>query len=231
MSMQPEKAILFDMDGVIIDSNPYHRIAWEKLLLENEIDFSEDSFEKVIFGRTGQDALRELASGRFSEEELIRLANHEDEIFREIIKEIEVCPIDGLLEFISEVKRNNYKIALVTSAPTPNVTLVLERFRLQDAFDLIVDDMNIENGKPNPEIYLKAVGKLGIPNEQCVVFEDSFSGIQAAKNAGLRVIGLTTSHHAHELINAGADDAIDNFNAFKDWRQTDDFLFSRQNKK
>lgn len=82
------KAIIFDMDGVVIDSNPYHRMAWEKLLNDNQIAYTEESFEKVIFGRPGKEALRILGNGRFSDAELVRLDEQVDAEYREIIRQI-----------------------------------------------------------------------------------------------------------------------------------------------
>ncbi len=211
MMTRTVKAIIFDMDGVVIDSNPYHRMAWEKLLNDNQIAYTEESFQKVIFGRPGKEALRILCNDRFSDEELTGLDEQVDAEYREIIRQTEINEVAGLSQFIESSRKSGIKIALATSAPTENVTLVLGRLGLQSAFDVITDYTDIVNGKPDPEIYLKTVAKLNIEKAACLVFEDSFSGIQSARSAGLDVVAVSTSHASDELLVAGAIDVVADF--------------------
>lgn len=204
--------VIFDMDGVIIDSNPYHKIAWTNFLNRRGIEVNDSIFKELIFGTTGDEAIVELLKVNYSKTELEELSNEIDSEYRTIIGKSEnIEPVNGFLQFIESVSRKKHKIALATSAPPENVDLILNRFRILDYFDLIIDKTKVSSGKPNPEIYLKTVQGLGISKDNCIVFEDSISGVISARNAGLEVIGLTTSHTENELINVGATFCIKDF--------------------
>lgn len=204
--------IILDMDGVVIDSNPYHKIAWTNFLTRKNVMVNDRVFREVIFGTTGNEALIKLLNYEYSKKELENFNNEIDTEFRDIIYHLKTLePVNGLLQFLQSISVRNYKIALATSAPPENVDLILNRLQLLKYFDLIIDNTRVVNGKPNPEIYLRAVQGLGISGENCIVFEDSFSGIISARDAGLLVIGVTTSHSENELINAGATICIKDF--------------------
>ena len=109
------------------------------------------------------------------------------------------------------IKACGYKTALATSAPPGNVTLTLEKLNLQHYFDVILDQTDVTNGKPDPEVYLNTVDRLGIHKERCVVFEDSKAGIKSAISAGLKVIGVATGHTREELLEEGVEMVVDDF--------------------
>jgi HAD superfamily hydrolase (TIGR01509 family) len=118
----------------------------------------------------------------------------------------------GVASFLKAVKESGILIALATSAPPENINLIMERLPLRPYFDFILDSTDVSKGKPNPEIYHSSVKKLGFEKRQCIVFEDSKAGIQSARGAGLKVVGVTSSHTREELLEEGVDMAIDNFN-------------------
>jgi len=215
MNTQPEDldlGIIFDMDGVIIDSNPYHKLAWTNFLNRRNVKVDDAVFKDLIFGTSGGEAISFLLNCKFSKMELNDFCNEIDSEYRDIIGKSEnIKLVNGLVEFLETIVRGEHKMAIATSAPTENVDLIMEKFNLQNYFDLIVDKTQIVNGKPDPEIYLKALQGLCLPKDRCIVFEDSISGILSAKSAGLMVIGLTTSHPANELIKAGAAMTIKDF--------------------
>lgn len=207
-----EYAVIFDMDGVIIDSNPYHRMAWGRFLDTKGIVISDDVFKNQIFGTTGSGALRRLIGEGLTEGEVEAFKREIEGEYRDIIRHLDgVEPVNGLVDFMESIKNGGHKIALATSAPAENVELVLNRFGIYKLFDLMVDITQVTKGKPDPEIYQMAVNRLSISKRQCVVFEDSISGITAAKCAGLVVIGVTTSHSSEELKEAGAVFTIGDF--------------------
>jgi beta-phosphoglucomutase len=207
-----ERGVIFDMDGVIINSNPYLKIAWTNFLNRRNVEVEDDVFRDLIFGRTGEEALIVLLNDRYSKNELVNFCNEIDSEYRDIIRKSKnVKPVNGLLEFIKSISDKGYKIALATSAPPENVDLILNKFGILKYFNLIIDKTQITESKPNPEIYLKAVRQLGLNKVNCIVFEDSISGIQSAKNAGLLVVGITTSQTNNELIDAGATICIKDF--------------------
>lgn len=207
-------AVILDMDGVIIDSNPFHRLAWKEFLERHGVAVTEYMFKHVIFGTTGDQAIRNLLQPPdLTTEQLSLYLEDIDTTYRRIVSGNEqIFPVDGLFNFLDFIKEIGYKIALATSAPPENVSLILERLGITEYFDVIVDKTQVTNGKPDPEVYLKTVENLKTNSEYCLVFEDSLSGVGSAIKAGIRVIGVTTSHSADELSQAGTFYNIDDFN-------------------
>jgi beta-phosphoglucomutase len=207
-------AVILDMDGVIIDSNPFHRMAWTEFLERHGVAVTEPMFKNVIFGTTGDQAIRNLLQPpELTNEELSLYTGEIDTSYRNIVSGSEqIFPVDGLNNFLDFVKELGFKIALATSAPPENISLILERLGITEYFDVIVDKTHVTKGKPDPEVYLKTVENLKTDSMYCLVFEDSLSGVQSAIGAGIRVIGVTTSHSAEELSRAGTLFNIDDFN-------------------
>jgi beta-phosphoglucomutase-like phosphatase (HAD superfamily) len=207
-------AIILDMDGVIIDSNPFHRMAWKEFLERHGVTVNEHMFRNVIFGTTGDQAIRNLLQPPdITAEQLSLLTEEIDTSYRSIISGSEqIFPVDGLYNFLDFIKEIGFKIALATSAPPENISLILERLGITEYFDVIVDKTQVTNGKPDPEVYLKTMENLKTDSKYCLVFEDSLSGVRSAIQAGIRVIGVTTSHTAEELSQAGTFYNIDDFN-------------------
>ena len=207
-------AVILDMDGVIIDSNPFHRMAWKEFLEIHGVEVNEDMFKHVIFGTTGDHSIRTLLQPpELTTEQLSLYLEEIDTTYRRIVSGNEqIFPVDGLYNFLDFIKEIGFKIALATSAPPENISLILERLGITEYFDVIVDKTQVTNGKPDPEVYLKTVENLKTESEYCLVFEDSLSGVHSAIQAGIRVIGVTTSHTAEELSQAGTIYNIDDFN-------------------
>jgi len=206
-------AIILDMDGVIIDSNPFHRMAWKEFLERHGVAVTEHMFKNVIFGTTGDQAIRNLLQPDLTIDQLSRYTVEIDTSYRSIISGSEqIFPVNGLYNFLDFIKELGFKIALATSAPPENISLILERLGITEYFDVIVDKTQVTNGKPDPEVYMKTLESLKIGKEYCLVFEDSISGVRSAIQAGIRVIGVTTSHTAEELSQAGTFFNIDDFN-------------------
>jgi HAD superfamily hydrolase (TIGR01509 family) len=207
-------AVILDMDGVIVDSNPFHRMAWKDFLERHGVAVNEHMFKNVIFGTTGDQAIRNLLQPPDLTPEQLTLYTEEiDATYRNIISGNEqIFPVKGLYNFLDFIKEIGFKIALATSAPPENISLILERLGITEYFDVIVDKTQVTNGKPDPEVYMKTLENLKTNREYCVVFEDSLSGVRSAIRAGIRVIGVTTSHSAEELSQAGTICNIDDFN-------------------
>jgi beta-phosphoglucomutase len=207
-------AVILDMDGVIIDSNPFHRMAWKDFLERHGVEVNEHMFKNVIFGTTGDQAIRTLLQPPdLTAEQLSLYTEDIDTTYRSIVSGNEqIFPVDGLYNFLDFIKEIGFKIALATSAPPENISLILERLGITEYFDVIIDKTHVTHGKPDPEVYLKAVETLKTDSEYCLVFEDSLSGVRSAILAGIRVIGVTTSHTAEELSQAGTFYNIDDFN-------------------
>jgi len=206
------KAVIFDMDGVVINSNPFHRLAWEKFLVKRGIPVNEDIFNRVISGTPGDQALRILLGGEITDGQVQMFVNEIDAEYRESIRNSRAfAPMAGLREFLEELKKSGIMIALATSAPVENIDLVLSGLELSEFFGVIIGKSQVKNGKPHPEVYLTAMDMLGVQADQCVVFEDSLAGVQAAVNAQIKTLGVLTSETADTLLMAGASTTLSDF--------------------
>ncbi len=191
-------AVIFDMDGVIVHTNPHHKIAIQQFCADHGIQLNELTFQHKIYGRTNRDWLTNVF-GELTEEQVHFYASEKEELFRKIY-EPHIKPVDGLVKFLDLMVTHSIPRAIATSAPPENVDFVLSNTGLRKYFDVILDERVVTHGKPNPEIYLKTAKALGFPNENCIVIEDSLSGITAGRRSGSKVIGITTTHTPEELI-------------------------------
>ena len=205
-------SFIFDMDGVVIDSNPFHKIAWERFLERKGISYEHDVFEKLISGRNGVYPMKVLFGQDISREVITAYVNEIEREFREIFRQSDVAePTPGLERFLKAIRVSGYKTALATSAPAANVDLILEKTNLRPFFQVILDQNDVTHGKPDPEIYLKTLKRLEAKREECIVFEDSRVGISSALAAGIKVVGISTGHNRRELHEAGVSKVIEDF--------------------
>lgn len=203
---------IFDMDGVVIDSNPYHKIAWERFLAGQGIHFDDQLFDNVLSGRTGPTSLRIIFGDDLPKEDLDRYLEEVDGNYQNLLRESEeVKPIAGFFDFLREVQGNGIRMALATSAPELNIELGLQKLRLENTFEHIIGKVDVKYGKPHPEVYLTALDLLEMPAKKCVVFEDSKAGIQSALSAGIKVVGIASGHSREELLEEGVSMVADDF--------------------
>ncbi len=199
--------VIFDMDGVIVDTNPYHKISLQQFCERYGFHLTDEELINKIYGRTNNEWIQNLF-GPLPKDRLFQLGEEKEAMFREIYKEV-IKPLPGLEDFLKQLEALKIPKAIGTSAPRSNVDFVLEGTGLGKYFSVILDQSDVEHGKPNPEIYIKTAARLGIDPAQCLVFEDSLSGVEAAQRAGARVVGVTTTHTVAEL--AHTDLAIPDF--------------------
>jgi len=195
--MKSSFAVIFDMDGVLIDSNPYHKISLKQFCAKYGHNLTDKQLEEKIYGRTNKDWIPNIF-GPLSAEQVARYTDEKEALFREIYND-HVAPLKGLVPFLTILKKNNIPIAIGTSAPRANVDFTLDKTGIGNFFDAILDDTFVNKGKPDPEIYIKAAHALGYDPQKCIVFEDSISGVLAGHNAKCKVVGVTTTHTANEL--------------------------------
>ncbi len=199
-------AFIFDMDGVLVDSNPTHKIALKQFCRAHGYELSEQQLREKIYGRTNRDWLLNLF-GDLSEEKIRQYADEKEALFRQLYHDIE--PVAGLITFLKKLDKGGIPRAIATSAPRANVDFTLERTHMESFFSTILDDSFVTKGKPDPEIYLKTAAALGFSPSNSIVFEDSLSGVKAGKAAGCKVVGITTTHTREEL--SETDLIIDDF--------------------
>ena len=200
--------VIFDMDGVVIDNNPYHKLAWQSFAENYGVKLSEEEIREHIFGRVARDTLEYIFNRSITDEEINTYVEEKEKIYRDAYRD-HIRPLRGLLPLLTDLQKNMVPLAVATSAPPGNVEFVFNHLPLSTYFQFHLDASDIIKGKPDPEIYEKAVKKLGIPADRCLVFEDSIAGVKAAARAGTRVIGITTTHSADEL--EGVMDAVSDF--------------------
>lgn len=199
--------VIFDMDGVIVDSNPYHKISLKEFVSRYGHELSDEQLLKRIYGRTNREWLTELF-GKLPEDQLTEYAEEKEALYRKLFHD-DIKPVKGLIKFLDLLDENHILRAIGTSAPRSNVDFTLVRTNTVKYFPTILFDAFVTHSKPNPEIYLKSAAALGLPNSQCIVIEDSLSGVEAGQRAGSKVIGITTTHTREELSHC--DLIIDDF--------------------
>lgn len=196
MTIPTIKAVIFDMDGVIADTNPTHLRAWTEFLKRHDIPLTKEEHDHMILGRSNKDIIHHFF-GEQDPDTVIDLAKEKESLFRELYQTDETLP--GLRELLDQLDESAILHGISTSAPPQNIALVLEKGDLVARFPVITNFTEVTHNKPHPEIFLKTAEKLGVEPERCIVFEDSQAGVKGAKAAGMQVIGVTTSHTKEEL--------------------------------
>lgn len=186
-----QKVFIFDLDGVIVDTAKYHYLAWQKLAQQLGIDFTPEHNEEL----KGVSRVRSLeiilALGNITatqEEKDVWLKQKNDEYLSYLVTMDESEVLPGVLPVLDYLKQQNQKIVL--GSASKNAKPILEKAKVIDYFDAVVDGNDVSNAKPDPEVFLQGAKKVNSPPEKCIVFEDSVAGIQAANIAGMTSVGI-----------------------------------------
>jgi len=202
-------AVIFDMDGTLIDNTPYHYKSWVALFKKyGKGQLTKETYYTEISGVPVMDTIRRIFGDGRDEAELKALQEEKEEFYRQEYAPF-VTPVNGLENFLTKLKDDGIKMAMATSATVQDINFILDRIPIGAQFDAIVESTMVSKPKPNPQIFLKAAERLNTPPSNCVVFEDSLAGIKAANDAGMKVVGITTGHPASELHNV--DLVIDDY--------------------
>ncbi|SKC00832.1 HAD family hydrolase [Dyadobacter psychrophilus] len=191
-------AVIFDMDGVICHTNPYHSMAFREFFSKRDLSPTDEEFAMHMFGKSNSYILSHFLQRAIEGEELLQMENEKESLFRQIYEPY-IDPIEGIVPFINDLQSNGVKLGVATSAPQANLDLILTKVPIRSHLGSIMASENVKKHKPDPEVYLTSARNLGVEPDQCVVFEDSFSGVSAAINAGMRVVGVLSSHTKEEL--------------------------------
>ncbi|KAI9129993.1 HAD family phosphatase [Acaryochloris sp. CCMEE 5410] len=216
------QALIFDMDGVLTDTLPYHLKAWLQYSTtvpeldaarREQLEQKDGALNKLLAqmsGKRNEELLPELLGYPVAAADIQRWSSGKEAVYRSLIQhEIQWMP--GLIPFLQLAKAVGLKLGLGTSACRENVNLLMQQDGLGDFFAAQVIETDVERGKPDPQCYLLVAERLGVEPDQCLVFEDAISGTQAARNAGMRCWGLLTSHSETELQQVGAEYCIQDF--------------------
>jgi beta-phosphoglucomutase len=206
--MKSPYAFIFDMDGVLVDSNPFHKISLKQFCAKYGYELTEQHLREKIYGRTNKDWIPNVFGDGLSYEQIMAYQDEKEALFRELYKN-DIHEVAGLTDFLKTLEGMHIPRAIATSAPRANVDFTLSKTGTTSYFPTILDESFVSKGKPDPEIYLKTAKALGFLPENCVVFEDSLSGVKSGKVAGCKVVGITTTHSRQELHET--DVVIDDF--------------------
>jgi beta-phosphoglucomutase len=202
--------VIFDLDGVLVDTGWAHRRAWYDLAGKEGLAMSDEFFRRT-FGMQNAAILPMLRPG-ISREELERLSDWKEQRYRELVQEhLELA--QGGEALLKDLKRHEFRLAIGSSAPPENLDIFWDRLSLGDYFDARVTKEETTESKPSPQTFLKAAQKLGLPPVCCAVVEDAVPGVQAAHAAGMPVVAVTTTHSREDL--AQADRVVDSLSGLK----------------
>ncbi|RHW32832.1 beta-phosphoglucomutase [Neobacillus notoginsengisoli] len=199
------KAVIFDLDGVIVDTAEWHYFAWKDLANSIGIDFSRE-FNEELKGISRMGSLEKIlehggVAGKYSDEEKIELATVKNTNYVQLLTQMKPDDIlPGIREFLEQLKDNNIKIGLASASK--NAPAILDYLKLTDYFETVINPDEVAKGKPAPDIFLRAAENLSVPPSECIGIEDATAGIQAIKEAGMFAVGVGTKE---VMVEAGAD--------------------------
>ena len=197
------RGVIWDLDGVIIDSADLHFDAWRETLAKHGISMDREQFEQG-FGRRNDDIIAGIIKRTMPPEEISAIGREKEATYRRMVAgHTRFFP--GVIELMSSLKESGFKQAVASSAPADNLTLIIREMKLEPFISALVDASGVSKGKPDPEVFLKAAEKLGLPPTACLVIEDAVAGVEAARRGGMAVIAVSNTHPKEKL---GAADLV-----------------------
>lgn len=192
--IQTAKAYLFDLNGTMINDMDYHTQAWYEIITKDlNTPLSWDEVAREMYGKNKEVLTRIFGQHHFTDEEVIRLSNQKEKRYQALYKP-KLAGLPGLIPFLEKSKAAGIKMGIGSAAILDNIEFVVEGLNIQSFFDSIVGAEHVQESKPHPETFLKVAADLQINPADCIVFEDAPKGVEAALNAGMQCIVLTTSH-------------------------------------
>jgi len=214
-------AILFDLDGTIVNTDPIHYQAWRQMLLNYGIDIDQTFYKSRVSGRLNPEIVKDILP-QLSQVEGEKFADEKESLFRQLAGNLQ--PLNGFPEFLAWTKTHGLKRALVTNAPRLNAEFMLEVLGIQDIFDTVVLAEDCVAGKPDPAPYQVALQNLSITATEAIALEDSPSGIRSAVSAHILTIGIASTHDPGGLTQIGAAIAISDFTDWHLWTLLDSLI-------
>lgn len=205
------EALIFDMDGVLVDSNPYHILNWMAFLDARGVSYDPAALPKQVLGQRNDNSFRAFLGPEKTEKEFERLSDELEAGFRRAFLP-NAKPLPGLAQLIEECHGAGIPMAVASSAPTENVHFIVDALKFRPYFRSLLSGAEVTHPKPHPEIYLNSAAKLGVEPTSCVAFEDSFVGLESASRAGMKVVAIASTFPRAELEAHGyADLIVDSF--------------------
>lgn len=185
----PERAVLWDLDGTLIDSEEYHWQSWLEVMAAEGVTLTRERF-LASFGQRNDRILADWLGPDASPERVARVADAKESAYRRLMRAGGLDWLPGVTIWTDRLKQAGWKQAIASSAPRENIEAVLDVLGATDQFDAVVSAEDVRAGKPAPDVFLAAASRLGVPSHRCVVVEDAPAGIEAARRAGMRSIGI-----------------------------------------
>ena len=191
-------ALIFDMDGTLVHNMPTHNQAWQDTLAEAGVQIDKDEFNRATTGKTTPEILRVMLGTKVSEPELAYWADRKENLYRKRFASLR-APLPGLVHLLEQATGLGLPMAVATASPPDNITFILDNLNLRHYFTAVVGAADVQNGKPDPEIFLKSARAMGVEPAECLVFEDALGGIEAARRAGMDAVMICTTIDAQEV--------------------------------
>ena len=209
MSRSKAKAVIWDMDGVIVDTAPYHLKAWQEVFQKRGVKFTKEDFKRN-FGQRNDTIIRNTLGQDIPQSEVNVITGEKENSFRNRVRQ-RIKPLPGAMNLIKLLAEYRFKMALASSAPIENIQLLITSLGINNYFQAIISGRDVAEGKPSPQGFLLAAQRLGIEPKNCIVIEDAVAGITAAKRAGMNCLAVTNTHSRQSL--AEADLVVDTLEA------------------
>jgi len=188
--MSQARAVLWDMDGTLVDSEEFHWISWREALANQGVAITREQFLSS-FGQRNDSVIPGWLGAATAPERIQTIGNAKEEVYRQLIRERGITALPGVSYWLRWLHEQGWLQAIASSAPRPNVEVVLHALSASNAFETIVSADDVQRGKPDPEVYLTAAQRLGVSPARCIVVEDAAAGIAGASNAGMRSVGVS----------------------------------------
>lgn len=209
------EALIFDLDGTMIDSMPWHAKSWVAFTKRHQIDIDLDDLMRRTTGRTGVECMRELFQRDFDEAQALELVQEKECLYRELFGP-QFSEVPGFGDFALQASERGLKVGVGSAGDQHNIAFALSHLKLQAPLETVVGGDEGLPGKPEPAIFLEAARRMNIAAQACIVFEDAPFGIEAARRAGMRAVALCTSHTPEQLAGAHVIASVHNFHDLMD---------------
>jgi len=191
--MSADRAVLWDMDGTLIDSEEFHWISWRDTMAREGIPITHEQFLSS-FGQRNDSILPQWLGAASTPERIAKLSSAKEELYRHLVRKDGILPLPGVASWVHRLHERGWLQAIASAAPRENINVILEALAITHLFQGIVSAEDVGRGKPDPEVYLTAASRVGVSPDRCIVVEDAIAGIEGARRAGMRSIGVSGNH-------------------------------------